>query len=188
MVASIIGLSALTIECTKREAKNTRNDLAFDVNEKLLGDSYLDSISNMTLRVPIGWKDSDYNSDDTLKAKVSLLRHNSNSKKLYLDSLQKASLIVSYFNNPDGLNQIFANPDSAFNATKDWVSIDKSQFILNGQETFQFLLQNKNVINFKLLIRSSNTILQLDYFVDRAQYMYEVKKIESSIGSIRQLK
>ena len=60
MVASIIGLSALTIECTKREAKNTRNDLAFDVNEKLLGDSYLDSISNMTLRVPIGWKDSDY--------------------------------------------------------------------------------------------------------------------------------
>lgn len=174
--------------CTNSDSKAKRNDLAFEVNEKFLGESYLDSLSNITLRIPVGWKDSDDSSDNTLQSKMSLLRQNSNSKKFYLDSLQKASLIISYIDQPENLDLIFTNPDSVYNTTKNWMSITKSQFVLNGLETFQFLLQNQNVVNFKLLVRGRNTTLQVDYIVDRASYIQEIKKIESSIGSIEQLR
>lgn len=50
----------------------------------------------------------------------------------------------------------------------------------------QFLIQDKNRINFKLLFfNSNNQLIQFDYIVPKDVYVLELKAIESSIGSIK---
>ena len=61
----------------------------------------------------------------------------------------------------------------------------KSEYILNGLDVTQFLLQNAQIINFKLILRNGdNKIYQVDYLSGREMYLKNVKKIESSIGTI----
>lgn len=175
---------ALLASCSASESK--KNDLEFDVNQKLLGEIFTDSVSGIAIQIPIGWKNSSRFTNDTLKAKLDRLHLDSLGKTMYLDSAQQASLLISKINEGEDLQLTYQNPDSIYNRTNQWASITKSEFTLNGMRTYQFLLQNKSIVNFKLLItNSSKKTIMLDYIVERTVYLKQVKKIESSIGSVK---
>ncbi len=150
-----------------------------------MGETFTDSASKILISIPIGWKNSSSIKSDSLKVKLDLLHLDSLGKTMYLDSAQRASLLISKLGNED-LVFAYQNPDSLYNRTNQWASISKSEFTLNGMRTYQFLLQSEGIVNFKLLItNASKKSIMLDYIVDRAVYLEHIKKIESSIGSIK---
>jgi hypothetical protein len=180
-----ISFSVFVVGSCSSDSKNRQNDLDFNVNKSLLGDIFIDSVSGLVVRVPVGWRNSDLFTNDTLKAKLSQLHLDSLGKTMYLDSSQRASLLITRLIENENLALIYQSPDSAYNTSKKWTSITKSEFLLNGMRTYQFLLQSEALVNFRLLVTSrSKKSVQIDYLIDRSVYLHNVKKIESSIGTI----
>jgi hypothetical protein len=175
----------LIISSCSSDSRSKQNDLDFNVNKSLLGDVFIDSVSGLIIKAPVGWRNSNLFTNDTLKAKLSQLHLDSLGKTMYLDSSQRASLLIARLTQNENLALIYKNPDSAYNTSKKWSSVTKSEFVLNGMRTYQFLLQSETLVNFRLLTTSpSKKSVQIDYLIDRSVYLHNVKKIESSIGSI----
>jgi hypothetical protein len=157
------------------------------VEEKLLAEEFRDTSSGVRLRVPVGWYPVQYLTNDSLKRKfTSILIHDTLVQAIYVDTVNQASLICTRVNAQlEELKRAFTNPDSAYNSNKQWNSVLKSNFMLNGISVNQFLLQNNELVNFRLVcIDGLKNKFQIDYIMSRNAYLIQIKKVESSIGTI----
>ena len=168
--------------------KKVENSLGFNIDNSLLKSEFVDSLAGINLRAPLGWDDLSNDKNKKLKYRLNLdFKKGADIKAFYIDTVNQACLIVSNLNllTDRDIKHIFNNPDSSYNLDKKWEQIMKSEYILNGLDVTQFLLQNAQIINFKLILRNGdNKIYQVDYLSGREMYLKNVKKIESSIGTI----
>ena len=187
----LILFSIILIGCIKtKETSQTNDDLLFDINYTLLGESFYDTALGMKMKIPLGWKKVSMLNDKALALKLKQLHLDSLGSKMYIDTAQHASILISKIDNltTEYLRRMYNNPDSTYNLLKQWDSVIKSEFSINGIPTYQFLLQNKDLINFKLLFTGkTKQKFQVDYFIERSNYLGLVKKVESSIGTISPL-
>ena len=187
----IVLFSILFFGCAKtKEASDTNDDLLFDINYALLGESFYDTTLGMKMKIPLGWKKISMLNDEVLAAKFKHLRLDSLGSTMYIDTAQHASILISIMNamTAKDLQRIYNNPDSTYNLVKKWDTVIKSELSINGIHTYQFLLQSQNLINFKLIFTGkTKQKFQVDYFIERSKYLGLVKKIESSIGTISPL-
>ena len=167
--------------------ENQKNDLQFTVEEKLLAEEFRDTSSGVRLRVPVEWHPVKHLTNDRLKHTfTSILSDDTLIQAIYVDTVHQASLICTRVNAQfEELQRAFNNPDSAYNSNKQWNSVLKSNFMLNGISVNQFLLQNADLVNFRLVcIDGLKNKFQLDYIMSRNAYLLQIKKVESSIGTI----
>lgn len=180
--------SLIIFACTQQEKK--KSDLQFSINENLLGLTFQDTMSHLTLRIPKGWLPLS-SFDSATQTKFNSLKDEIGFQDVFIDSLQQGgSLMIKSLINIDtvSISNMYRDPETAFNQQKVWNQIMKSSFYYNDLLIKQFLLQNNDLVSFKLIISEGlSHPIQLDYILSRNTYMLEVKKIESSIGSINSL-
>lgn len=169
--------------CTKPSEQQSKNEIEFNVDQALLGEQYVDSLSGFYFSVPKNWKSvlAISNASDSIAVSKSI-------RKIFIDSAANASLIITSMKGVDieQAYKIFNSPDSTFNSARVWTSISKAEFLLGGITVHQYLIQNQEIVNFKLiLVRGVKDIIQLDYLTQRDLYANQIKNIESSIGSIK---
>lgn len=184
----LVLLTLLSCSGSEKSAE-LASDLKFDVNPLLLDEDFSDSLTGMRLKIPLGWENLSTSKSESLKSKFEVhLQQDSSIVAIYIDTLNQASLIISrkYQWDDSDLKRMYNTPDSVFNEAKQWDPIMKSDFMLNGLSVHQFLLQNKELVNFKLICgKGMGRKFQIDYVIGRATYLKQVKKVESSIGTIR---
>jgi hypothetical protein len=76
-----------------------------------------------------------------------------------------------------------------FNSQGIWNDVQHAAFSFNSFEADQFIMHNDELINFKLLLTSAQTVQQdhrisIDYILPRSHYEENIKSVESSIGSL----
>ena len=68
----------------------------------------------------------------------------------------------------------------------DSTKVKKAVYIKDGIKIAQLLIQENNIVNFRLLfLNGTGKLIQFDYIAGIKDYSNEVKAIESSIGSIQ---
>jgi hypothetical protein len=104
---------------------------------------------------------------------ISIFLNNVDKSLLYVSKIQNAQDSISI----DGYKQ---------SIQKHLVPTKMGDFRKDGIIFTQFLIQDENRVNFKLLFfNSKNQLIQFDYIVPKDVYLAELKAIESSIGSLK---
>ena len=183
----IVKLSIFFIISCNTDDFDQKNDaMQFYVDTSLLANSIYLENSNISLRPPVDWVPI---SNDEMERLSKTIQGGEN---IFQIKLKKA------YNSPEGALLIITQVSSKIKnfgyIPPDYVELLSEQFNIENVpfDIFdihkvpirQYLINAKEVVIIKLFI-SANTDYQLDYIIPRNIYEKELKKIESSIGSIK---
>ncbi|PWJ41846.1 hypothetical protein [Sediminitomix flava] len=170
-----IYLSILILCCTYCKSSNPKNSIEFEVNKKLLGASISDTTLGFQLEAPVGWV-----SYPNVNSTEDIVKH------IYKDSLSEAALSITDLNvlgTHDPAQEISDNTGHLIESMKLNV-LDTTNFYYEGLDIVQYTFGNDKLMLFRLKMKSSNSVL-VDYIVPTENIKTHLRKVESSIGSIR---
>lgn len=175
------------ISCANQPDENNNfPSIEFNVNPDLLS-LPLPIDNSFSIQMPSDWPEVDaqsfnaarqvINSDTSSYLKLELLK--------IFRSEQGASCVISKVVNEtplfDLLNTDF---EKSLKLNFQTENVTKGKFSLNGNNTIQYRIINKDIVAFKLFCEINNNLYQIDYFIPNGVYDTEIRKVESSIGSI----
>lgn len=173
------------ISCNEDDFNQKNDALKFYVDTSLLANSIFLENSNTSLRPPLGWEpisDIDFEKlSKSIKSGDNIFDiHLSNTYRSIDGALMIISRIQSKADNfgylPIDYKELLIQQFS----TKDIYSLKLS---INQNAVLQYLINTDKFVIIRIFI-SSNPNYQIDYIIPRNIYEKELKKIESSIGSI----
>ncbi len=193
----LLGILLFAVSCANHE-KDTgdEGEMQFTIDASLLGGQIADTVSHFSFQPPIRWnripeelfteasrKIEANRDDDALFSALPLY--------IFIDSVYSSSLIVSMIrfaeenSDTSGLMRLYG---SILQNRSPESEIMYTDFIKDGIRFYQYLLRDDHTINFKLIASGrGDQLLQWDFIVPEAVYAYEIRAIESSIGTIRRI-
>jgi hypothetical protein len=186
----LVKLSIFFIIACNTDDFDQKNDaMQFYVDTSLLANSIYLENSNISLRPPVDWVSI---SNDEMEHLSKTIQEGENIFQINLKNAYKS---------PEGALLIITQVSSKIKnfgyIPPDYVELLSEQFNIENVlfDIFdihkvpirQYLINTKEVVIFKLFIWA-NTDYQLDYIIPKNIYEKELKKIESSIGSINKKK
>ena len=173
------------ISCNTDDFNQKNDAMQFYVDTSLLANSIYLENSNISLRPPADWVSI---SNDEMEHLTKTIQGGENIFQINLKNAYKS---------PEGALLIITQVSSKIKnfgyIPPDYVELLSEQFNIENVpfDIFdihqvpirQYLINAKEVVIIKLFI-SANTDYQLDYIIPKNIYEKELKKIESSIGSI----
>ncbi len=158
----------------------------FQVNPSLLSSASYDSVLQISYAVPVSFR--------RLADEQAFQQHSAQAapeagvriRAVYQDERTQAFMILSEVT-PQRWQLLADTIVSEKPASEVWENITNTTYSYHDFEVHQWLLQNQDWINFKLLYRAvDNRYFQVDYLMPVAFYdEFAGRAIESSIGSIR---
>jgi hypothetical protein len=159
----------------------------FEVRQALLSAPVVID-SAFVIQAPSGWADLDTAAFNIVREAVAgdtaafftleLLR--------VMSSPDGASCVISKFmHDPrvfDLLNESF---EQRLKFTSQSDDVVRGTFSVNGVKVVQYRIITPEVIAFKLFCLIEDTYYEIDYLLPKNAYREEIRKVESSIGSIR---
>ena len=177
------------ISCNADDFDQKSDAMQFNVDTNLLSTSVYLENSNILLRPPIDWVP--ISSDEMERLSETIQGGNNifsiNLKKAY-KSPEGALLIITQVNSKT--NNFSYIPPDYVELLSEQFNIEEVPFDIfkiHQVPIRQYLIDAKEVVIFRLFI-SADTDYQLDYIIPKKIYEKELKKIESSIGSINKTK
>ncbi|MCU0418416.1 MAG: hypothetical protein MUC38_02065 [Cyclobacteriaceae bacterium] len=169
-------LATACVQPSKLE--ETKNDsLAIAVDESLLGLEALDSLTGLSLKVPKGVSDRSALLSESSVASGQLFSTDDQTLTVSLMSID--SLDKAFY------QQFFNGTDSTIN-NGTLRLLNKAKIMINGLEVDQYIFQGPEVVNFKLAVYlPTDKVCEINYISARANYETNIKKIESSLGTIQ---
>ena len=159
------------------------NEVEFKIDRTLLADSSF-FYKGLQLFPPKNWIKSDLgilpsgNIPESLASSI-IATFQSDTSQCFMIITLLPEMPVSL---PDSM---LANPGKFFNKDSTWMAIQPSQFNYHSFICRQFVLQNSDIVVFKLLLTRDSKNFELDYIVPRNYIPILAKSVESSIGSIQ---
>ena len=161
--------------------------MEFKVDASLIGEKKTDEALQISYNPPINWVEN----DSVFKKIETVFNQNKDNysiklKNLFWNKSSQSIMTVSSFDDisPEKFNYILQNYKTVFNSKNQWSNIKKGEYFYKKYWINQFLLQNKDLITFKLIIqKETKEIFEVNYIIPSKQYQKFMKNIESSIGS-----
>lgn len=186
----IMMTTSLLVFCSKQDNTSSTDvtELTFEIDSTKLELTSSDQNLGIQFNAPKGWTPiSQAMFEQFSKQDSAVFVEGSNIAihpiSIFLNKADKSLLYVS---------QIQGTPDSTSvnrykeSIQKNFVPTKVGDFKKDEIIFTQFLIQDEDRINFKLLFfNSKNQLIQFDYIVPKDVYVPELKAIESSIGSIK---
>lgn len=194
-IFSILSIFLLFPSCSSdTRSANDRSipEMEFAVDKTLLGDVFRDSALQVEFHPPARWIKADPRTKEMMAVVIdSLNPYPLRIKEVFYDSTSQSMALLSDLSGArvETRDKIIGDYEQVFNAGKMWNDVKMATFRFNDLTTDQLLLQNQQMVNFKLIFFKNRDIpFQVDYIVPRQTYAEKVRYIESSIGSIRRIK
>ena len=185
----IITLISFLLFCSKQNKTSSPEvtELAFEVDSTRLELTRHDQYLGIQFNSPKGW---------TLTPKTLFEAFSKQESSTFLEGSDFKISPISIFLNQEKKSILYISQMHGF---QDSTSVDKykdliqrifspnkvGDFFKDNILFTQYLIQDENRVNFKLLFfNSKNQLIQFDYIVPNNFYISELKAIESSIGSI----
>jgi len=160
--------------------------MQFRVDSAQLSDAIRIADYEMQYCPPAGWQSHE---TDVFQERIDGTDSSqfNNIVGVYKDTASTAFLIVSIL--PTTIDS-FSRPQAdstALFGNEPWQDVRRGQFEHQGLAFTQYLLQSSGWVSFRLFVGQAKPNVRFDYIVSRNIYQDEMKKIESSIGSIAHL-
>ena len=177
----------LISSCSENKSSKVES-LEFEINDNLLSDEISIDEINLSIRPPVDWYE--IIGDDFEKASQNIKEADN------LFSLKLKHMFVSNNTSTLIINKVGGTgfdylPDNFQNILRDNFNVESvlhSEFFINEIPIKQFIINISDKIIFKLFINNINNDLQIDYIIPRNKYANELRKLESSLGSLTKTK
>lgn len=180
--------------CNRNENKNNSNELFFAIDTTLISSPLTFNDIGIKISVPKKWdrldlKKIEFHSINRIFSTNTSSQDTLRVLGIFADTLYKCYLFVSEVIASKELSYLLNLFDSSLTNMNKFKNL-KGEFQKNGFLITQYLLQNQELVIFRLLSKSQNNrIFQLDYIIPRMFYDEKVARaVESSIGSLVSLK
>lgn len=180
--ASLLFISS----CAEEDKTEQIPELYFNIDTTLVSEyNYLDSL-RLALRIPEDWNETEDIILDTVLTALentdkTSLSFDYNPELILKDDSTQSILTIGTVKNSLGKEEYIESIESTFDKWK----VKKGNFTNNNIEFTQFLIQKDNLVLFKLIFKHFDKIIQIDYALSKRHYAGEIRKVESSIGSIK---
>lgn len=188
---------ALVITCSRgNEPRQHIETLSFEVDESLLGPSFLDSTLGFAFHPPIGWEQVPDTTMEEAKERLLATMGQRDSIQVmpiqfFINLQNGSSCSLSRLTGLDLSDQVLGSLGEYQSLLKTKFSsmkIKEGAFRIDDINVFQFLITDGERIIFKLLCYGpQKRAFQIDYVVPHSVYRQQIKAIESSIGSFQGL-
>lgn len=188
----ILIFTSLFIFCTNKDSDIP--ELTFNIDSTLLGSNFISENFNLEFRPPLNWETISESLSLKLKEKLNDINKANDEFELkvyniFFDKESESLCSISQFKNlsiKSTLNKVMQRYKEYLTKHMSHASVRETDFIKDRIHFFQFLIQDNQKVNFKLIFSNKNhDVLQIDYVVPVVQYARKVRDIESSIGSIQ---
>lgn len=162
-------------------------DMMFHVDTaRLAQQAFYSNTAELGVYPPAGWDSADSRQffSDTIANNLF-----AGIKAMYYAPEQENMLLVQDYPSSDTalVNRIFKDPNTWYNSDSTWSSVMSDSFIYKSLAMQQIVLQNPQLVVFKIFIRNQPGILELNYVVKTGASPETMKSVESSIGSVYSL-
>jgi hypothetical protein len=177
-------LIALIFLFSCQQANKKITEAEFSINKLLLSDSSFKSNKGFFISPPKRWfKTGSY--DSVLRAKTSI-RSDNKLLAIYKSDTADCALIITEL--PEATFSVVRGSlnktDSYPGKDTIWTNVQSSIFKYKSFEIIQFVLQNSELVVFKLFAHRSSELYEMDYIIPRNEINKYLQSVESSIGSI----
>ena len=181
-----------SFDCTHEDKRSDDFQyLIFDVNTNLLSTQRSTINNKLELKMP-----RDYSKIDDDKFLIVKKTIESDSTAFFNMAL------LDVFNSPNGSysviskivsdKNVFEEVDSTYYALLAEIfktkNIIKGKVRVNGIDVIQHIISTNDKVMIKLILNVENSFYQIDYIIPLEYYEKELRSIESSIGSIFEIK
>ncbi len=188
----IIVLLLSTISCSSNnKIDNGFTEIVFNVDTNLLSNTP-EMIENIfQIRFPVDFNKIDdinfqaiktaIDSDTTSFFQLSLLA-------VYKSLIGSSSILSKILSDKNVFNEI---DSTYYNMVVDnfkTKNINQGKFKINGIKTIQYIITAQEIVLIKLIFNIKGFYYQLDYIIPLSNYEEKLRSIESSIGSIFEIK
>lgn len=162
---------------------NVPESMQFQVNPELLGTRQRDTLLQITYASPIGFMTST-NEQAIRQGAMSHADEGVEIRTVYQDDASQGFMVISAITE-ERWEQLSSQSEQEPFSSEVWTNMNSAAYSYKDFDVRQWLLQNQEWINFKLIFRTEKErFFQLDYLLPTAQYNEQVAKaVESSIGS-----
>lgn len=173
--------------CTHVTPERTSGDMMFHVDTaRLAQQPFYSEIAEIGVYPPAGWEvaDSRHFFSDTIVSNLF-----ADIKAMYYAPEEESMLLVQDYPSSDTalINRIFTDPNVWYNSDAAWISVMTDRFTYKNFPIRQIVLQNPQIVVFKIFISHKPGILELNYVVKTGASPETMKSVESSIGSVYSL-
>ena len=184
IITSIVGCDPPS---TQKHAYET---LVFQVDQTRLEPAITDTMLEMTIAAPKGWKKV----NDSMLAQVieqssTQIRSGAQvvPRWIFLNESSRAMCIVSTLNGADVVpdETLLKTLETAYRNQFPDATVKQTIFMKDAFRILQLMLVASDFVLIKLICDSpENIVFEVDYHIPRKVYETELRAIESSIGSI----
>jgi hypothetical protein len=175
--------------CDRREASSQLMELDFEVDTTLISRQVVaDTTLGIVFHPPINWLRSEFETpgiEGVFPDQHFEIRH------LFINPDDSSSMLITRMKGftHEQLVMLRVDHQRILGQNNLWSDIRHATFRFNDFVADQFLMQNNDMVNFKLILTSDDPvfgdeIISLDYFLPRSHYVQNIKSVESSIGSL----
>jgi len=188
----IIILLLSTISCSSNnKIDNGFTEISFNVDENLLSNTP-EMIENIfQIKFPV-----DFNKIDDINFQAIKTAIDSDTTSFFQMSLiavykslsGSTSILSKILSDKNVFNEI---DSTYYNVVVDnfkTKNINQGKFKINGIKTIQYIITAQEIVLIKLIFNIKGFYYQLDYIIPLSNYEEKLRSIESSIGSIFEIK
>ena len=180
----VIGFLTILLACNLLQSP----EMKFDVHHNLLGLYEKNPVLKVNYHVPVGFsKLSDATFSDHNKNILGQKEEGIAISAVYQDTTTGSLMILSRVSEDqweqyhDFVDNTLASP-----LALEWNYVNATTFTYNKFDVQQWLLQDLEWVNFRLLFNKNASFFQVDYLIPTLKYDQEIARvIESSIGSFK---
>lgn len=185
-----ISILLLSLACSKQEPGDSRDQMFFNVDTNLIQKEVAFADIGIKIAPPKSWTLL----DSTKIPKIDTRSENAPPisadslvvRAIYSDTLTKSTMLVSKIITQKGFEVLLSKYDTVVGKYYDSFTSQKANFRKGNISITQYLLQNRQIVNFRFLgYTSAKTIFQIDFIIPKKIYSKEIAKtVESSLGTL----
>ncbi len=188
----IIVLLLSTISCSSNnKIDNGFTEISFNVDENLLSNTP-EMIENIfQIKFPV-----DFNKIDDINFQAIKTAIDSDTTSFFQMSLiavykslsGSTSILSKIISDKNVFNEIDSTYYNMVIDNFNTKNINQGNFKINGIKTIQYIITAQEIVLIKLIFNIKGFYYQLDYIIPLSNYEEKLRSIESSIGSIFEIK
>ncbi|UCH15341.1 MAG: hypothetical protein JSV22_05080 [Bacteroidales bacterium] len=178
----------------KQESNNALIEAKFNIDDNLLDTiPFIDSSLYLSIQKPIKWTNLDSGFETTIKS--SLLTNDYKDANLtggFFNRQDSSFMVILDISSVDsmGFSNLRNNYTEILNKNNFWNNIQFQEFKHGCYRIEQYVLQNEQILNFKLIcyeigLERRQPKFEILYILNRKKIEENIKSIESSIGSLK---
>ena len=191
-IVTVLSIFIILMGCAKEQQQVDYTEVSFTVNRSLLSNEYISKEAEISFSPPINWKPISPQLLSSIKENVKASKDTADVAILplnvFMDMESSFTCFLSIFNSSSRAEQTITYYLNELRTSNENYQTNEGSFSHNGFDFHQLIFTKDELITIKLIATNSeDKNFMIDYILPAKAYENELRSIESSIGTIKEI-